>query len=313
MKTIILTLMICLTLLLTLASCDGAKTPAESPVTEAPTLHQTQESTAEEAETAEPYNWNLTTDRYTIEEIDGTCYITFKEEYAISEEQKQACHLIEVTFDSMDAMVNAFRSNTLTASQEVILQASFPTSEKGIALWTADGLYDALTPEDVRVRSLYLHGSTYGFGLDGGDMCARGFISYMTEEQWLSSKDRMYIWHDTARVLSREQSTYDGAPCETVIYKKSSAKYKAIYVETEENGKKVYIVMRYLLEVTDPAQTESATSDTVPTDTLIFCEDNGVFYEIDLYEMKQSPSYAWLSAFGLTPYTPTANGNTDTE
>lgn len=40
----------------------------------------------------------------------------------------------------------------------------------------------------------------------------------------------------------------------------------------------------------------------------MYCESDGSFYDVTIHEMTETPTYEWLSSFGLTPYVPRADG-----
>ncbi len=267
-----------------------------------------EETTAIEIETVPPIDWNISTERYRMKEIDGKCYIVFMDEYMASDEDRKACQLIEIYFDSMEDMVQAFVNNNLTPDRELIVQARFPKTENGIALWRTDRLYNVTLPDGVEVSSMALHGETYDYFVKG-EMIKSGWVSCI--EDWTLDKARMYDWSKGATVTREEESTFDGVPCRIVEYYNSAETYRDIFIETEQNGKMVYMVLRYLLE--DKRPFPERVSNTAPWTVKIFCEDNGVYYFVSLKELTETPTYEWLSSFGLTPYVPAASSNLTTE
>ncbi len=284
--------LLCCVFLLTAISCS---TKPDVPVESTAELS----NTAAEIETVEPINWNISTERYSIQEIDGQCYITFKDEYIASEEDRNACQLGEIYFDSMEDMVQAFLNNGLTPDQEIVIQSAFSKTDNGISLWSTNQLYDAKLPEDVAVSSVALHGETYDFFLSC-ELFDYGSVAYV--DDWTVSKDRMYDWSKGATVTRDEESTFDGVPCRIVEYYNSSETYRDIFIETEQDGKKVDMVLRYLLE--DKRTNPERVSDTAPWTVKMYCEDDGVYYKASIDELTETPTYEWLSSFGLTPYVP---------
>ena len=250
----------------------------------------------------------LSTDQYTLVADESGCYIRFLDEYAASDEDKLACSVIEISFDSMADLVAGFQNNQLNEHQRIILQASFPMNEKGIEICDLNHLYDAVLPDGTCVSSVTLHGETYDCFVKG-ELFKSGSVSYV--EDWTTSKDRMYDWSKGATVTREEDSTFDGVPCRIVEYYNSTQTYRDIFVETDHEGKKVDMVLRYLLE--DKRPFPERVSDTAPWNVRMYCEDNGVFYDISLKELTETPSYEWLSSFGLTPYVPASEDVFPTE
>ena len=241
----------------------------------------------------------LSTDQYTLVADESGCYISFLDEYAASDEDKLACSVMEISFDSMADLVNGFRNNQLNEHQRIVLQSAFPMNEKGIKICDLNRLYDAVLPDGTYVSSVMLHGETYDCFVKG-DLFKSGSLSYV--DDWTTSKDRMYDWSKGATVTREEKSTFDGVSCRIVEYYNSTQTYRDIFIETEKDGKKVDMVIRYLLE--DKRPFPESVSDTAPWNVRMYCEDNGVFYDISLKEFTETPTYEWLSSFGLTPYVP---------
>ena len=85
----------------------------------------------------------LSTEQYTLVADESGCYISFLDEYKASDGDKLACSVIEISFGSMADLVAGFRNNQLNEHQRIVLQASFPTNEKGIKICDLNHLYDA--------------------------------------------------------------------------------------------------------------------------------------------------------------------------
>ncbi len=315
MKKRIVCMMMVLVLILTAISCSTQPdVPAES--TAAQTDAISGETTPVEIETQsipKPehvtlIDGTLSTDQYTLTADGVGCYIEFFEEYEASEEDKLACQIGEIYFDSMADLATGFRESKLDEYRSIVLQAAFTKTEKGYQICDLNHLYDAALPEGAYVSSVALHSTTYDFFVRG-ELFKSGWISYV--DDWTTSKDRMYDWSKGATITRDEEPTFDGVPCRIVEYYNSAETYRDIFIETEQNGKTVYMVLRYLLE--DQRPFPERVSDTAPWNVRMYCEDNGVFYEVSLKELTETPTYEWLAAFGLTPYVPAASGDPVTE
>ena len=286
-------------------------TPTPSDTAEQPTdTTPVTEDGTETTDTPRPFDWNIDTDRYTIQNIDGVCYMTFKAGFVATDSDKQNCQSREIYFDSVKDMVDAFTKDTLTSAQMIVVQSAFPSTDRGYALWSTEALFDACTPDGIAVHSMALHGEYYDFFLMGEGIL-RGTVSYNTEKYIQWSKDLLYDWSEGATVTKQEISSLDGVPCEILEYKNSTETYRDIIIETEADGKKVDMVIRYLLE--DERKHPERVSDTHPWSVLIYGEEHGNHYSITLDELTVTPTYEWLSSFGLTPYVPSAERDLPTE
>ncbi|MBQ3507150.1 MAG: hypothetical protein IJA91_01255 [Clostridia bacterium] len=311
----VISICLCCVLAFTVISCSTQPdAPADSTAEQTNTVPG--ETTAVEIET-QPIpkpehvtliDGTLSTDQYTLTADGAGYYIEFLEEYEASDEDKLACQLGEIYFDSMADLATGFRENKLDDYQRIILQAAFTKTEKGFQICDLNHLYDAALPEGAYVSSVALHSTTYDFFVRG-ELFKSGSISYV--DDWTVSKDRMYDWSKGTTVTREEESTFDGVPCRIVEYYNSTQTYRDIFIETEKDGKTVYMVLRYLLE--DQRPFPERVADTAPWNVRMYCEDNGVFYDVSLKELTETPTYEWLSSFGLTPYVPSANDNLATE
>jgi len=241
----------------------------------------------------------LSTEQYTLTADTSGCYVNFFDEYTASEEDKLACMLMEIYFDSVSDLVNSFQTNRFEENERVVMQASFPQNEKGIQICDLNHLFDVTLPEDTIVSSIALHGGTYDFFLTC-ELFDYASVSYV--DDWTVSKDRMYDWSKGATITRDEESTFDGVPCRIVEYTNSAETYRDIFIETEQDGKKADMVLRYLLE--DRRVNPERVSDTAPWTVKMYCEDDGVYYKVSIDELTETPTYEWLSSFGLTPYVP---------
>ncbi len=250
------------------------------------------------------------TEQYTITADEEGCFVTFLEEYVATKDELNACMSGEIHFDSLADMVASFQNNVFESSERITIQAAFPKSEKGTKICDLNRLYDAIKPAETMVTKISLSGQYYDFVITQEGLFASGWIVYTSETGWQKDRERTYAWTNGATITRDEESTFDGVPCRIVEYRNTTETYRDILIETEQDGKKVDMVLRYLLE--DKRACPERVSDSAPWQLRIFGEDNGVFYEVVIGNMLDTPTYKWLSSFGLTPYVP-ASGDLATE
>jgi hypothetical protein len=261
-----------------------------------------------------PINWNLQTDAYAITESDGFLYLNFTEEYRATQEQINNCQLGEVKFASLEDMRQSFLHNQFESNEYVIMQASFPKTDGGIRLCHMNALWDAQRPASVQITAVALSGEYYDHHVKEEGMFSFGWVRYVSEQQRDSLKGRDYIQYNQSyrTVTRKEAATFDGVACEIVESNSQYEYYRDIYIDIEEEGKTVSIVLRYLIDYTKD-DGRLIPSETAPARVLMFGEQNGAPFVVSLYEFTQTPTYEWLSSFGLTPYVPSADSDLPTE
>ena len=298
-----------------MCSCDTAD---HAPVDSAPqNVDGTIEGTADEyaAETVDkPISWNLQTDAYSITESDGVLYLNFTEDYRATQEQVNNCQLGEIKFSSLGDMRQSFLNNQFEDDEYVVMQSSFTKTDDGIRLCHMNALWDAQKPASVQITAVALSGEYYDHHVKEEGMFSFGWIRYVSEQRWDSLKERDYIQYNSSyRTVTRKETVeFDGIPCVIVESNSEYEYYRDIYIDIEEEGKTVSIVLRYLIEYTKD-DGRLIPSETAPARVLMFGEQNGAPFVVSLYEFTQTPTYEWLSSFGLTPYVPSADSDLPTE
>ena len=258
--------------------------------------------------TESPICWDIHTDAYSITESDGALYLNFTDAYLATGEQINNCQLGELQFDSLEDMRQSFLRNEFESTEYVIMQSAFKKTDEGIRLCDMNALWDAQKPASTQVSFVSLLGEYYDHHLREDGMFSFGWIHYTSEQQRESLKERDYIQYNRSyrTVTRKETAEFDGVPCEIVESNSEYEYYRDIYVDIEEEGKTVSIVLRYLIDYTND-DGRLSPSETAPARVLMYGEQNGVSFVVSLYEFSQTPSFEWLSSFGLTPYTPSAD------
>ena len=258
--------------------------------------------------TESPICWDIQTDAYSITESDGALYLNFSDAYLATKEQINNCQLGELQFDSLEDMRQSFLRNEFESTEYVIMQSAFKKTDEGIRLCDMNALWDAQKPASTQVSFVSLLGEYYDHHLREDGMFSFGWIHYTSEQQRESLKERDYIQYNRSyrTVTRKETAEFDGVPCEIVESNSEYEYYRDIFVDIEEEGKTVSIVLRYLIDYTND-DGRLSPSETAPARVLMYGEQNGVSFVVSLYEFSQTPSFEWLSSFGLTPYTPSAD------
>ena len=260
------------------------------------------------------YNWNILTDAYSLIENNGEFHLVFHDTHRATEEQINACYLADVYFDSFEDMRRSFVHNDFTEQEQIVMQASFQRDAQGIRLCNLNELWDAQKPATTQITRIGLTGEYYDIYITEEGVFNFGWICYSSENNVNKLKERDYIKYDSSyrTVTRQETTTFDGVPCEIVESNSQYEYYRDIYIDIKDVEKNISMVVRYLLNYTK-GDGKKIPSETAPAYVLMYGEQNGVHFHIGLYEFSESPTYEWLSSFGLTPYVPSANDNLATE
>ena len=232
----------------------------------------------------------------------------FTDAYLATGEQINNCQLGELQFDSLEDMRQSFLHNEFESAEYVIMQSAFKKTDEGIRLCDMNALWDAQKPASTQVSSVSLLGEYYDHHLREDGMFSFGWIHYTSEQQRERLKERDYIQYNRSyrTVTRKETAEFDGVPCEIVESNSEYEYYRDIYLDIEEEGKTVFVVLRYLIDYTND-DGRLVPSETAPVRVLMYGEQNGASFVVSLYEFSQPPSFEWLSSFGLTPFTPSAD------
>ena len=220
---------------------------------------------------------------YNISVVGGRNYLNF-------DGGNQAIYPItgSVTFNTVDEMVAAIRSNSLSAVQCEIIRNSFPQNGNGFLVIDLDHVYNATLPDELTVGGVDWEGPSYTFEFydENGVF---GNLRVLTKEDYETLyADQYTAFFDRAgiTVLSRENVAERNA--EVILYETADGTYRAIRYALS-NG--ATVVETY----SAPGGTPLASPDTVE----LYRETGSAAFYAELYELTERPTVEWLSKFGL--------------
>ena len=260
----------------------SAASVADAPVTQAATQGWSQAGTEGTAATHE-----LNT-RFTLSKVDGRNYLNFDGGNASYSSIKGI-----VYFETVDAMVTAIRTNSLSPAQCETIRNSFPRDENGIRIIDVDHVCDPLLPDELTVRGVDWEGPSYLFPFDDENNVT-GYLNVLSPEDYATVFAKEY-----AEFFNREQITVTSRRrtgdrnAEVVLFSTSSADQKRIRY-TLPNG--VIVDEQYVLKSNTPLL---ETSETIPQKILLYHEGEECCFTAVIFGLTERPSVEWLSQFGL--------------
>ena len=224
---------------------------------------------------------------YSLSVVDGRNYLNFDGDGGGYEANPELVGI--VYFDTVDEMVTAIRTNSLSSWQCEIIRSVFPRDENGIRIIDVDHVYDAVLPDGLFFNYVGWEGPSYVFDLSGQDS-VRGSLRVLTKEDYAevyASEYETFFDRANLTVISREHDAERDA--EVVLYETPSGTYQTIRY-TLPNG--VTAVEHY--------HAPGGTSSAIPVTVELYGETDDAAFYAELYELTERPTVEWLSRFGLT-------------
>ena len=199
-----------------------------------------------------------------------------------------------VYFETVDAMVTAIRTNSLSPDQCETIRNSFPQDENGIRIVDLDHVFDAALPDELISRGVIWEGPSYLFPFDDENNVT-GYLNVLSPEDYATVFAKEY-----AEFFNREQITVtsryhtEERNAEIILYSTDSADLKRIRY-TLPNG--VTVDEKYALTSRSGLL---ETSPTVPAFICLYYESESFCFTGEIYGLTERPTVEWLSRFGLT-------------
>lgn len=243
-----------------------------------------------DAHTPVPEDVTLTLETYDLARENGEWRMTFHEP-AYIDPKLMANIKASITFDSLDALLEAIKNDDFTDGKRRHMQTVFLADENGILLFDLDDPPRATCPEGFEVKSLEWYGYAYSLYLsDGTD----GFnIAYMPFDDGFESRVNNqytnYLNKKSIEILKETEE--DGF--KVYLYKTSVATFKSYRCEPEPG---IYIEITYLLKISDATLTPS---ETVPYSIRVFNGSGYYKYYLHANSLSRAYSVDELLSFGL--------------
>lgn len=277
---------------------DGTSAPTETP-----------DDPGTDAESAPPAippmkDGSFSTELYDVTDIDGVCYMSFRPEamYPEDTEMGPSSQIGAIYFTSMDDMYQSFSTGTLTGHQVRVIQSAFQKTEHGYLIPNIHDLNMPLMPEGCTAGGVCVIEDQYEVGIYS-PMASAG-MGFYDEGQFrarLKSRYTDYYENDNLYGITLTEGEYDGIPCEIGECKTSAAALRTVRFRVESEGKTLSVLITYCIE-SFRDDSLLTTSDTIPYDATIFCEQDGQYSVVYLSDFQSHLPIEWLTAFGITDY-----------
>ena len=225
---------------------------------------------------------------YSLSVVDGRTYLNFDGGNAASSSIKGT-----VYFNTVDEMVTAIRTNSLSPAQCETIRNSFPRDGNGFRIIDLDHVCDAALPDELISRGVIWEGPSYLFPFDDENNVT-GYLNVLSPEDYATVFAKEY-----AEFFNREQITVtsryhtEERNAEIILYSTDSADQKRIRY-TLPNG--VTVDEKYVLTSRSGLL---ETSPTVPAFIWLYYESESFCFTGEIYGLTERPTVEWLSKFGL--------------
>ena len=318
MKTKYCILILAVTMLFSLVSCQSAYTPSQG--TDAATSQQATEGNRETATqptdaTSPLLDGSFSTPDYAVSVIDGKCYLNFTDGNEIETNSDfsdngnmSIINVNFIRFDSLAEMKQKLVRNELSDEQKNIMKSKFTLSENGFEICNVQELIQPVVPAGISMGSVFLYGEYYTFDFYESvpDPRLTALMTFGNTDKWETHYQECMDVIEKHQLDSHEEGTFDGAPCEVFIYTTNTAQIKEVYItlpSTEQNTA-TQIALTYILQLNSDLL---PVSDTVPAEIWVFGEKNGVHFDYLIQGLTEAPTVEWLSSFSIAPYVDTGD------
>ena len=239
----------------------------------------------------------IQTPNYNIFEEDGSYYLVFLDSAQVGSDGE--CQVATVDFETMKEFKDTVTKGQLENWQMEIIATAFPKNERGILTCDFNNLYEPVLPAGGCVTRVGWRGESYGFSLQL-DKEVYGYLNYYTTKQYESIYQEYFVNlfdRDTITVTNIEQT--DNGQKIVTYYRTWAGEFKRVRYTLNDGTKNITVDKTYRLKICHEGL---STSDTVPSEITLYCQDGSACYIIDLYGLTQDPSDEWLCGLGMKPY-----------
>lgn len=249
---------------------------------------------------------SFSTEHYTVERIEGACYISFAGGNDIRDEEQDglAQQLTHISFSTVDEMYDAIRNGTLTDHQMAVIRNSFTRKDKGFVFPDVERLLTPVLPPHLQVAGVGLTDDVYTYSLRSDSEALSGSMRVLPEALYRAVYEyeyTNYFNNDNITVVSTQESTLEGVPCEVTEFTTSVARIRMYRLQLQAEGRTLSVQIKYVIETSSSLLD---ASETVPSGITVYYEKNGRCLEIYLSDFDEMPSLDWITSFDCELYVP---------
>lgn len=249
----------------------------------------------------------LKTDTYTIERIDGFCYLTFAEGCEPKKWVQAGCVVEtgDLHFSTLREMFQAFTAGPMDGYALQMIRTFNPCTEDGKYL-VPDPYYFKMPdlPKGYLPAGLRVNGLRSTFNIKNS--YASGSFGFLSEAQYQRYVAEFGTFAESYAKLYRDTVTQkDADERGGTVYEVRNDYYTYRYhLYTVSKGSvEYYIKEQYVLW---EKKNIYGTSETVPYSVTGYGVSGGEYFTFTVRKLKERPSEEWLSSFGVTLYDPPA-------
>lgn len=229
---------------------------------------------------------------YALYMIDGEYYIRLSPE--TTEQTALALQIASISFDSVDAMLDAIRNNRFEEWQYNKMRSSFPKDENGIKVFDIDHAVDPAMPDDLHVASVEWVGQSYSIELvSNADNQKYAVLQVLWPDEYELHFVKEYETRlDQTQLTITDKQNIEDRGAEVIYYESAVATLKSVRY-TLPNG--VIVEERYVLT----SERGTKTSDTVPSMINLYSGTTIPCFAVTIAGLEERPNVEWLSQFGV--------------
>ncbi len=284
---------------------ESTQTPTESmpPVTES-------RPPEEESKPSAPINGSYTTDKYTVEEIEGKHYISFADgnEKPTAENGDELTVITGIYFASLEEMQKKFLTGDFTEKEILQLKGQLTLTDKGFEIPDMTKLYDAVLPEGWSVKYLSLSANRILFSVQNDmtynkeqddDAGESGYIALLTDDRYEREyKKNISSYIEEIKNNKIESITdFQGIPCSVYEKINDDVKLQIVMLKFEQGDCSYEVKLTYCLAHPD----KELVNDKVPYDLEMYGNMKGQKFKIYLSGFEQEITSDFLKAFAIRP------------
>ena len=282
---------------------ESTQTPTESmpPVTES-------RPPEEESKPSAPISGSYTTDKYTVEEIEGKHYISFADgnEKPTDENGDDLTVITGIYFASLEEMQKKFLTGDFTEKEILQLKGQLTLTDKGFEIPDMTKLYDAVLPEGWSVKYLSLSANRILFSVQNDmtynkeqddDAGESGYIALLTDDRYEREyKKNISSYIEEIKNNKIESITdFQGIPCSVYEKINDDVKLQIVMLKFEQGDCSYEVKLTYCLAHPD----KELVNDKVPYDLEMYGNMKGQKFKIYLSGFEQEITSDFLKAFAI--------------
>lgn len=247
---------------------------------------------------------SITTSRYTITDIEGTCYLNYAEGNtpSIGNDEYPSQQIGFLSFSSIDELYRVFANNMFSEEQIEIMKQAFSHGEHGIVVPNIHQLLVPVLPEGMQIAGVGLTDNVYTYSVQtensnlgcGVKFASEGLYRALYEKNYTE-----YFLNEKFFDITSEEGIFDETNCLIYEYQTAVVTKRTYQIQVQDNEKTVSILIHY---VTESSNQYVEVSETIPDSINIFYEKNGQYMILHLYNFDSEPSLDWLLSFDCSVY-----------